>query len=197
LLFTAGAGFIAWHGHPPVLSLGVRAIFRLSSGHTGMVFQARPRPLPFTTFTDVSGCHTSSYLRYEEEANRAQSKRIILATWKEVATVYRKQTLIYKTIIKPIWTYGIEIWGCASKSSQAILQKTRSKILRMITNAPWYVPNLTLHKDLKIPYVREVIFEKYAKHHRKLETRPNPLLRPLLDNGQPRRLKKTQSVDLL
>ena len=30
---------------------------------------------------------------YEEEANRAQSKRIILATWKEVATIYRKQAL--------------------------------------------------------------------------------------------------------
>jgi hypothetical protein len=48
----------------------------------------------------------------------------------------------------------------------------------MITNAPWYVSNLTLHEDLKIPYVREVIFEKYAKHHRKLETHPNPLLQP-------------------
>jgi hypothetical protein len=47
--------------------------------------------------------------------------------------------LVYKTIIKPIWTYGIELWGCASKSSQAILQKAQSKILRIITNAPWYV----------------------------------------------------------
>jgi hypothetical protein len=105
--------------------------------------------------------------------------------------------LIYKTIIKPIWTYGIQIWGCASKSSQALLQKAQSKILRMITNAPWYVSNLTLHEDLKIPYVREVVFEKYAKHHRKLETHPNPLLYPLLDTGQPRRLKWTQPVDLL
>jgi len=43
---------------------------------------------------------------------------------------------IHKTTIKPIWTYGIEIWGCVSKSSQAILQKAQSKILRMITNAP-------------------------------------------------------------
>ena len=51
----------------------------------------------------------------------------------------------------------------------------------MITNAPWYVYNLTLYEELKIPYVREVIFEKYAKHHRKLETHPNPLLHPLLD----------------
>jgi len=104
--------------------------------------------------------------------------------------------LIYK-IIKPIWTYNIEIWGCASKSSQAILQKAQSKILRMITNAPRYASNLTLHEDLKIPYVREVIFEKYAKHHRKLETYPNPLLHPLLDTGQPRRLKRTQPVGLL
>ena len=30
---------------------------------------------------------------YEEEANRAQSKRIILATLKVVATIYRKQAL--------------------------------------------------------------------------------------------------------
>jgi len=90
-----------------------------------------------------------------------------------------------------------KIWGCASKSSQTILQKTQSRILRMITNAPRYVSNLTLHEDLKIPYVREVIFEKYAKHHRKLETHLNPLLHPLLDTGQPRRLKRTQPVDLL
>jgi hypothetical protein len=105
--------------------------------------------------------------------------------------------LIYKTSIKPIRTYGTEIWGCAGKSSQAILQKAQSKILRMITNAPRYVSNLTLHEDLKIPCVREVIFETYAKHHRKLETHPNPLLHPLPDIGQPRRLKTTQPVDLL
>ena len=67
----------------------------------------------------------------------------------------------------------------------------------MITNAPWYVSNLTLHEDLKIPYVREVVFDKYAKYHQKLEVHPNPLLRPLLDTGQPRRLKRTRPMDLL
>jgi hypothetical protein len=25
------------------------------------------------------------------------------------------KVLLYKAIIKPIWTYGIELWGCASK----------------------------------------------------------------------------------
>jgi hypothetical protein len=37
---------------------------------------------------------------YEEEANRAQSKRIILATWNEVATIYRKQALDTKNSYK-------------------------------------------------------------------------------------------------
>jgi hypothetical protein len=29
--------------------------------------------------------------------------------------------LIYRTIIIPIWTYGLELWGCASKSNISIL----------------------------------------------------------------------------
>jgi hypothetical protein len=44
--------------------------------------------------------------------------------------------LLYKTIIKPIWTYGAEILGCASKSNIFIIQRSQSKILRMIAYAP-------------------------------------------------------------
>jgi len=46
--------------------------------------------------------------------------------------------LVYKAVIKPIWTYGIELWGCASKSNAAIMQRSQSKILRTIANAPWF-----------------------------------------------------------
>jgi hypothetical protein len=49
--------------------------------------------------------------------------------------------LIYKTILKPVWTYGTVLWGCASKSNIAIIQRYQSKILRTITNAPCYVTN--------------------------------------------------------
>ena len=45
--------------------------------------------------------------------------------------------LLYKTVIAPIWTYGLELWGCASKSNIAIIQRFQSKILRAIANAPW------------------------------------------------------------
>jgi hypothetical protein len=53
--------------------------------------------------------------------------------------------LIYKAVIKPIWSYGIELWGCASKSNIVIIQRSQSKILRATANAPRYITNHTLH----------------------------------------------------
>jgi hypothetical protein len=44
--------------------------------------------------------------------------------------------LIYKTIPKPIWTYGIQLWGTASTSNIEILERFQSKALRMIVDAP-------------------------------------------------------------
>jgi len=48
-------------------------------------------------------------------------------------------------VLKPVWTYGIELWGCATKSNIAVIQRYQSKlrVLRSITNVPWYVSNLT------------------------------------------------------
>jgi hypothetical protein len=45
--------------------------------------------------------------------------------------------LIYKIILKPIWAYGIQLWGTASTSNIEILERFQSKALRMITDAPW------------------------------------------------------------
>ena len=104
--------------------------------------------------------------------------------------------LVYKAVIKPIWTYGIELWGCASKSNKAIMQRAQSKILRTITNAPWYVTNHTLHTDLNIPYVSDVINERINKHLSKLKSHPNPLVETLKQPTRNRRLKRRWTSDL-
>jgi hypothetical protein len=64
---------------------------------------------------------------------------------------------IYKAIMKPVWTYGIDLWGCSKPSNTKILQAFQSRTLRKLANAPWYISNVTLHNDLRIPYVTEVI----------------------------------------
>jgi hypothetical protein len=124
----------------------------------------------------------------KNKTDRPKSKRLVLGHRKKISRITRKY--LYKTIIKPIWTYGIKLWGCASKSHIAKMQRSQSKILRMITNAPWYVTNQTLHDDLKGPVIKDVILEKSSNHHDKLENHSNPILQPLLEQQQRRRLKK-------
>ena len=139
-----------------------------------------------------------SWLPYPVMSSGSSCVSDVLSTTKKVRQIIRlNKLLLYKSIIKHIWMYGIEILGCASKASQAILQKAQSSILRMMTDAPWYVTNLTLHDDLKIPFIRDVISDRYAKHHWKLVTHPNPTLQQLLDANQPRRLKRTRPSNLL
>ena len=62
---------------------------------------------------------------------------------------------IYKSILKPIWTYGIQLYGYTSNSNIELLQRAQSKILRTITREPWYIRNESLHKDLQIPFVKD------------------------------------------
>jgi hypothetical protein len=86
-------------------------------------------------------------------------------------TVSRKSKLslenkliIYKHILKPIWTHGIELWGCSKPSNTKILQFFQSKTLRMISEAPWYVSNQNLHEDLKIPFIQDMIKSNINKY---------------------------------
>jgi hypothetical protein len=60
----------------------------------------------------------------------------------------KNKLILYKSIMKPIWTYGVQLWGCTKPSNMQIIQRLQSKILRIITNAPWYISNLTLHNNL-------------------------------------------------
>jgi len=107
-----------------------------------------------------------------------------------------KELLIYKAVIKPIWNYGIELWGCASKSNTVIIQRSQSKILRTIANAPRHVTNHNLHTEFNIPYTSDVIHERINKHHNKPEAHPNPLLQPPLQPINTRRLKRWWPLDL-
>jgi hypothetical protein len=66
----------------------------------------------------------------------------------------------------------------------------------MITKAPWYVTNHTLHDDLKVPFTKDVIQEKSINHHNKLGNHSNPTLQPLLEQQQRRRLKELWPADL-
>jgi hypothetical protein len=79
--------------------------------------------------------------------------------------------------------------------SSAIIQRQQSKILRQIVNAPWYITNCTLHHDLRIPTVQEVVKQKAIRHISNIADHPNPLLSQLLEPVI-RRLKRQWPIDL-
>jgi hypothetical protein len=55
------------------------------------------------------------------------------------------------------WTYRIQLCGTASTSNTEILERLESKVLRMIVDAPWCVPNTVIRRVLQTPTVKEEI----------------------------------------
>jgi hypothetical protein len=56
--------------------------------------------------------------------------------------------LICKAVLKPIWTYGIQLWGTGSSSNIEILHRFQFKALPPILNAPWYIKSHRIREDL-------------------------------------------------
>lgn len=111
-------------------------------------------------------------------------------------SVYNK-IVIYNQVLKPVWLYGIQLWGCASDNNIKCIQTFQNKVLRNIVNAPWYVRNKDLHRDLGIPTVKEEIKRLAGKHEARLHLHINAEALQLLDNQHHvRRLKRTKPFDL-
>jgi hypothetical protein len=89
--------------------------------------------------------------------------------------------LICTTILKPIWTYGIQLWGTASTSNIEILERFQWKALRMIVDAPWYVQNTVIRRDLQTPTVKEEIRRYSSQYSARLSAHPNGLAVNLME----------------
>jgi hypothetical protein len=94
------------------------------------------------------------------------------------------------------WHSKQDLWGTASQSNIEIPQRLQNKILRMVTNAPRYVPNHVLHTDLQIPTIREEITRFSTNYKAKLEVHPNALITNLFVKPGPRRLRRYLPLDL-
>ena len=93
--------------------------------------------------------------------------------------------LLYQVIIKPIWSYGIQLWGCAKPSNTQIIQRIQSKTLRIVFNAPWYVSNKTLHKDSRISFVEDEIIRMTNRYLLNLTGHSNEQVNQLLVPPRP------------
>jgi hypothetical protein len=89
--------------------------------------------------------------------------------------------LIHKAILKAIWTYGIQLWDTPPSSNIEILERFQSKALRMIEDAPLFVLNMVIRRDLQTPTVKEEIRRYSSQYSVRVSAHPNDLLVNLME----------------
>jgi hypothetical protein len=105
--------------------------------------------------------------------------------------------LVYKVILKPIWTYACQLWGIAYKNNIKKIERWQNKKLRLILNAYWYIRNNQINKETGILTVSEEIRNYSRTYQIRLENHPNLLAINLLDNSEERtRLRRHGFLDL-
>ncbi|CAG9096917.1 unnamed protein product [Plutella xylostella] len=107
------------------------------------------------------------------------------------------KTLIYKCVLKPVWTYGIELWGTAKTSNTEILQRFQNSVLKAIVNAPWFSRMEDIHEYLGLNTVKEEINMKTKIYKDRITHHQNKLAQMLSDPPKTRRLKRLHTWDNL
>jgi len=93
---------------------------------------------------------------------------------------------------------GIQLWGTASNSNLEILERFQSKVLRITTDAPWYIPNAIIKRDLQIPTVKQEVRKYSANYRKRLDAHPNNLANALFQEQLgTRRLQRLYPADLV
>lgn len=161
------------------------------------------KKIPKVTFVKYLGMLLDSKLNWAKHIT-TKCKQLKIKKAKMYWLIGRKSKLsienkvmLYKAILKPIWTYGIQLWGTTSASNKNKIQKLQSSTLRCIMNAPWYVNNHSIHRDLQTEQVQEVINKYSVKYHQRIGNHPNTLAISLSNQPRFHRLKRTIPKDLI
>jgi hypothetical protein len=108
----------------------------------------------------------------------------------------RNKILIYKATLKPNLTYAIQLCGLASNSNIQILERFKSKVLRMTVDAPWYEPNTVIRTDLQAPTAEAEISHCSSQYSARLGVHPNDPAGNLRVQPDNRRLRRHLPNDL-
>lgn len=114
-----------------------------------------------------------SHIKTKRKERDIKFKKMYWLLGRSSKLSFDNKITLYKFILKPVWTYGCQLWGTASKSNIEIIQRFQNKTLRTISRAPWFATNQSIHNHTGIEPVKEVI-KLYSKRYiMRLEDLPN------------------------
>jgi hypothetical protein len=131
-----------------------------------------------------------------EEPNKFRKMYWLLGRNSELPI--HNKIILYKQVIRPGWSYGIQLWGCASDPNIEVIQRYKNKVLKCIVNTPSYVRNSDLHRDIGIETVTDIIAKFANSQEKRLQNHINIEGSRLLNvNNITRRLKREKSFELV
>ena len=120
-----------------------------------------------------------------QEETRGNGPKIQKMYWllgRDSPLSLHSKLLLYKQILKLVWTYGIQLWGCTKQSNIDIIKWFQNKVLRNIVSARWYIRNSDLPRDLEVDVVSSEIQRFAQKHEERLHHHETFEAIQLLDN---------------
>ncbi|GFX61174.1 RNA-directed DNA polymerase from mobile element jockey [Trichonephila clavipes] len=180
-----------------------------------LMFTSRPRlpvgltpvqifgqPVPWVRVAKYLGLFLDAKLTFAHHRTDSQKAQAVHAVLKRLISrrsklAIRHKVLLYKSIIRPVMSYGSQIWGSAGMCHLKKLHTLTNSFLRQIVNAPWFVRNEVIYRDLKIkpflPHIRNQLSKRFFD---KLPSVPNELIRnqPAYDPAVPSSQKRPRAL---
>ncbi|GFT23044.1 RNA-directed DNA polymerase from mobile element jockey [Nephila pilipes] len=95
----------------------------------------------------------------------------------------RNKRLVYLQFLRPFLLYACEVWGATSTRNINNLQLLQNRALRIIANAPVYIPRRVLHDDLRIPSIPNQIRKNSVNFQKSVRLHSNPSIQQQTDPG--------------
>jgi hypothetical protein len=112
-------------------------------------------------------------------------------------SIHRK-LMLYKQILNPVLTYAIQLRGRTKQSNIDIIQRFKNKVLRNIVDAPWYIRNTEIHRELQMQMVTNKNGQFAKKHEERLLHRVDVAVIELFESSElVQRLKRKKPFELV
>lgn len=136
-------------------------------------------PIPEDDKVRYLGLHIQSAVKIHKAVSFKFKTQTSLSTSKFCSNV-KNLNLLRKKI--NFANFGHTVYNYLTLQTKTIYKAFQFKYLRLITNSPSYVSKLTLHTDLKTPFIE---YLHYSKFYSKIHNHTNPLVRKMFNKKKP------------
>lgn len=157
--------------------------------------------IPEASVAKYLGLYIDKKLLFDVHLNKKKEQLKLLRnkfywlTGRESSLNLQNKVLIYKTIFRPMWAYCAVLWGAARTTHINKIQVAQSTYLRAAVNAPWFVTNFSIHRDLRVEPVTDYINQLIEAHKNRMQMHRNILIQDLIGQNINRRLSRRVILD--